>query len=167
MNLGPELNDKWLTWASEAVLPPSGPSAVRTAQSRHLPNHHDGPPAPRGAEGSLRKRSRFPQRGAQSGDHALVARDKACLRPLRRRCPAERAARGYAQRIATRSTNPFGKAAQERQRILADMEAVEPLLRATSTVEIVTTIPVTKVVDAPESLARRADGGSGGRSTRP
>ena len=71
------------------------------------------------------------------------------------------------QRIATRSTNPFGKAAQERQRILADAEAVEPLLRATSTVEIVTTIPVTKVVDALESVAHRADGGSGGRSTPP
>jgi hypothetical protein len=70
------------------------------------------------------------------------------------------------QRIATRLTNPFGKAAQERQRILADMEAAEPHLRATSTVEIVTTIPVTKVVDALESVARRADGGSAGRSTR-
>lgn len=71
------------------------------------------------------------------------------------------------KRIATRSTNPFGKTAQERQRILADFEAVEPLLRTTSTVEIVTTIPVTKVVDALESVARRADGGSAGRSTRP
>jgi hypothetical protein len=48
------------------------------------------------------------------------------------------------QRIATRSTNPFGNAAHERQRILTDLDAVEPLLRATSTVEIVTTIPVTK-----------------------
>jgi adenylate kinase family enzyme len=61
------------------------------------------------------------------------------------------------QRIATRSTNPFGKGAHEQQRILADLEVVEPLLRATSTVEIVTTIPVTEVVDALESLARRAD----------
>jgi hypothetical protein len=69
-------------------------------------------------------------------------------------------------RIATRLTSPFGKAAQERQRILADMEAVEPHLRATSTVEIVTTIPATKVVDALESVAGRADGGSAGRSTR-
>jgi dephospho-CoA kinase len=45
------------------------------------------------------------------------------------------------QRIATRSTNPFGKRAREQQRILADLEAVEPLLRVISTVEIVTTIP--------------------------
>ena len=64
------------------------------------------------------------------------------------------------QRIATRSTNPFGKADHEQQRILADLDAVEPLLRATSTVEIVTTIPVTKVVDTLESVARRADGRS-------
>jgi dephospho-CoA kinase len=71
------------------------------------------------------------------------------------------------QRIATRSTNAFGKGPRERQRILADLEAVEPLLRATSTVEIVTTIPVTEVVDAIESVARRADGRSAIRFTRP
>ncbi len=71
------------------------------------------------------------------------------------------------QRIARRSTNSFGKSAHERLRILADLEAVEPLLRASSTAEIVTTIPVVKVVDALESIARRADAGSAGRSTRP
>ncbi len=71
------------------------------------------------------------------------------------------------QRIAIRSTNSFGKSAHERQRILVDLEAVEPLLRASSTAEIVTTIPVTKVVDAIESVARRADGGSAARSIRP
>jgi adenylate kinase family enzyme len=70
------------------------------------------------------------------------------------------------QRIATRSTNRFGKGAHERRRILADLEAVEPLLRATSTVEIVTTIPAPKVVDELESVARRADDGSSG-SFRP
>jgi dephospho-CoA kinase len=71
------------------------------------------------------------------------------------------------QRIASRSTKPFGKTAQERQRVLADLEIVEPLLRTTSTVEIVTTISVAKVVDALESVARRADGRSAGRSIRP
>jgi dephospho-CoA kinase len=71
------------------------------------------------------------------------------------------------QRIATRSTNPFGKRAHEQQRILADLEAVEPLLRATSTVEIVTTIRVTEVVDALESVARRADGRSAIRFAHP
>jgi hypothetical protein len=71
------------------------------------------------------------------------------------------------QRIATRSTNPFGKRAHEQQRILADLEAVEPLLRATSTVEIATTIPVTEVVDALESIARRADDGTAGHFIHP
>ena len=45
------------------------------------------------------------------------------------------------QRIATRSTNPSGKSPHEQQRILADLETVEPLLRATLTAEIVTTTP--------------------------
>ena len=71
------------------------------------------------------------------------------------------------QRIATRSTNHFGKRAHEQQRILADLEAVEPVLRATSTVEIVTTIPVTDVVDAVESIAGRADGRSATRFNVP
>jgi AAA domain len=71
------------------------------------------------------------------------------------------------QRIATRSTNHFGKGAHEQQRILGDLDAVEPLLRATSTVEIVTTIPVTEVVDALESVARRADGRSAIRFGHP
>ena len=60
------------------------------------------------------------------------------------------------QRIAIRLTNPFGKTAEERRRILADLEAVEPLLRATPTTEIVTTIPVTEVADVLETVAREA-----------
>jgi dephospho-CoA kinase len=71
------------------------------------------------------------------------------------------------QRIASRSTNPYGKRAHEQQRILSDLKAVEPLLRATSTVEIVTTIPVTEVVDALESIARRGDEGAARRFTHP
>jgi dephospho-CoA kinase len=71
------------------------------------------------------------------------------------------------QRSATRSTNHFGKRAHEQQRILADLEAVEPLLRATSTVEIVTTIPVADVVEAVESIAGRADGRSATRFNMP
>ena len=68
------------------------------------------------------------------------------------------------QRIASRSTNPFGKEAREQQRILADLETVEPLLRATSTAEIVTTIPMTEVVDKLESVARRASEQRSGRT---
>lgn len=60
------------------------------------------------------------------------------------------------QRIATRVTNPFGKSAVERRRIIDDLETVEPLLRATATVEINTTIPITEVVDKLDALARLA-----------
>jgi hypothetical protein len=35
------------------------------------------------------------------------------------------------ERLATRVTNPFGKDAAERERILEDLHNVEPLLRAT------------------------------------
>jgi len=70
------------------------------------------------------------------------------------------------QRIAFRSTKSFGKDAREQRRILTDLETVEPLLRATSTAEIVTTIPIAEVVDTLESVARRADRSDVG-STRP
>jgi dephospho-CoA kinase len=39
-------------------------------------------------------------------------------------------------RVATRTTNAFGKTASERARILADQREVEPLLRASADVEI-------------------------------
>jgi hypothetical protein len=51
-------------------------------------------------------------------------------------------------RIATRTTNDFGKASGERARILADLESTEPLLRATCTHEIDATRPVDDVVEA-------------------
>jgi dephospho-CoA kinase len=51
-------------------------------------------------------------------------------------------------RIATRTTNDFGKAPGERARILADLELTEPRLRATCTHEIDATRPVDDVVEA-------------------
>jgi shikimate kinase len=56
-------------------------------------------------------------------------------------------------RIATRTSNPFGKDAAERERILSDLAEVEPLLRASSTVEIRTDRPLGEVVDAVEAAA--------------
>ena len=50
-------------------------------------------------------------------------------------------------RIATRTNNPFGRTAAERARIIADTEAIEPLLRAHATVEIDTRAPLNEVVD--------------------
>jgi dephospho-CoA kinase len=57
------------------------------------------------------------------------------------------------ERIDSRTTNPFGKSAEERERILADVADVEPLLRATCTVELDATQPVEAVVARLAALA--------------
>jgi dephospho-CoA kinase len=57
------------------------------------------------------------------------------------------------ERIDSRTTNPFGKSAEERERILADDADVEPLLRATCTVELDATQPVEAVVARLAALA--------------
>jgi dephospho-CoA kinase len=51
------------------------------------------------------------------------------------------------ERIATRDTNPFGKTAEQRDRIVADTTQIEPLLRSSATVEIDTHKPLAEVVD--------------------
>ena len=56
-------------------------------------------------------------------------------------------------RVAARDTNPFGKTAAERARIVADTAEVEPLLRASATVEIDTRLSVTEVADRLAALA--------------
>ena len=50
------------------------------------------------------------------------------------------------ERLAERTTNPFGKAADERRRVLDDTATVEPLLRAVADHEVVTTAPLDEVV---------------------
>src|SRR3954453_5962149 len=50
------------------------------------------------------------------------------------------------RRIDSRTTNTFGKSAEERQRIAGDIARVEPLLRATATHEIDATQPVPAIV---------------------
>ena len=52
------------------------------------------------------------------------------------------------QRLATRTTNTFGKSAQEHRRILADLQDIEPRLQAIADCEIDTTIPLSQVVRA-------------------
>lgn len=60
------------------------------------------------------------------------------------------------QRLATRTTNDFGKTAAERDKILADLRDVEPMLRAGSDMEIDTgTMPVDAVVSQLIELASR------------
>lgn len=58
------------------------------------------------------------------------------------------------ERLATRTTNPFGKDPAERDRILSDIASVEPLLRRTATTQISTDAPLQDIVDAVEALAR-------------
>lgn len=55
-------------------------------------------------------------------------------------------------RIAARAGNPYGKDPGERALILAHLADVEPLLRATATIEIDTTAPLSEVVRRLEGL---------------
>jgi adenylate kinase family enzyme len=59
-------------------------------------------------------------------------------------------------RIATRTTNDFGKTGDELARILADLHAIEPLLRSGATAEIDTRAPVAEVADRLEAIADAA-----------
>ena len=52
------------------------------------------------------------------------------------------------ERLGTRTTNDYGKGPGERDRILADLESVEPRLRATCTHEIDASRPLEDVVEA-------------------
>ena len=51
-----------------------------------------------------------------------------------------------AERLASRTTNSFGRAPGELARVLDDLQAVEPLLRKAATHEIRTTMPLGDVV---------------------
>ena len=57
------------------------------------------------------------------------------------------------ERIESRTTNDYGKSPVERERILSDLAAVEPLLRATCTHELDANRPVEDVVDALVAIA--------------
>jgi len=52
------------------------------------------------------------------------------------------------ERLRARTGNSFGRSPAELAAVLADLAEVEPLLRASATLEIVTTIPVADVADA-------------------
>ncbi|MEV4626751.1 AAA family ATPase [Micromonospora sp. NPDC049523] len=56
-------------------------------------------------------------------------------------------------RIASRTNNPYGKRPDERAAILEHVAVVEPLLRATATVEIDARAPLESVVEQVEDLA--------------
>ena len=60
-------------------------------------------------------------------------------------------------RIAGRTTNDYGKSADERDLILEHLAEVEPLLRATCTHELDASRPLAEVVDELARIASRAD----------
>jgi dephospho-CoA kinase len=49
-------------------------------------------------------------------------------------------------RLAARTGNPYGKAPEELNRVLADLHSVEPLLRRVADHEVQTTMPLDEVV---------------------
>jgi dephospho-CoA kinase len=51
-----------------------------------------------------------------------------------------------AERLATRTDNPYGKTPEEFRRFLDDVETVEPLLRRVASHEVPTTVPLDEVV---------------------
>jgi dephospho-CoA kinase len=51
-----------------------------------------------------------------------------------------------AERLASRTTNSFGKAPGELDRVLDDLQTVEPLLREAATHEVRTTMPLGDVI---------------------
>lgn len=51
------------------------------------------------------------------------------------------------QRLATRTTNAYGRTEAERAQVLADLDEVEPLLRRSADLELDTTEPVAAVAD--------------------
>jgi len=53
-----------------------------------------------------------------------------------------------AERLASRTANPYGKTPGELQRVFDDLRAVEPLLRKAADYEIRTTMPLGDVVTA-------------------
>ncbi|MFE1150179.1 AAA family ATPase [Streptomyces albidoflavus] len=57
------------------------------------------------------------------------------------------------ERIAARTTNPYGKTSEDRERVIADTAEVLPLLRSSATVEIDTRSPVEDVVERLALLA--------------
>ena len=52
------------------------------------------------------------------------------------------------ERLAARTTNPYGKSPEELDRIRSDLAAVEPLLRRVADHEVRTTMPLNEVVTA-------------------
>jgi shikimate kinase len=60
------------------------------------------------------------------------------------------------QRLGTRTSNGYGKDSAELAETLEYVETVEPLLRGSATLEVVTTVPVSQVADVVLAHVRRS-----------
>jgi hypothetical protein len=72
------------------------------------------------------------------------------------------------ERIASRTTSDFGKTPVEREKILRDVAAIEPLLRRRATVEVDARAPLAAAVEAVLAVAESPAGAVGaGRTQKP
>ena len=62
--------------------------------------------------------------------------------------------RVLAERLATRTTNPYGKHPDELARVLRHVHTVEPLLRRAASLEVDTSAPLDQVIEAILGLVR-------------
>jgi hypothetical protein len=58
------------------------------------------------------------------------------------------------ERLATRTSNPYGKHPDELARVLRHMQTVEPELRAVASVELDTSGPIDQVIETILGLVR-------------
>jgi shikimate kinase len=61
-----------------------------------------------------------------------------------------------AERLATRTTNPYGKHPRELARVLQHVQTVEPLLRRSASLEVDTSAPLEQVIDTILGLVARS-----------
>jgi dephospho-CoA kinase len=63
------------------------------------------------------------------------------------------------ERLATRTTNPYGKQPDELALVLHDKQTVEPMLRSVASLEVDTSVSLARVVETVVGLARAGAGG--------
>jgi hypothetical protein len=77
-----------------------------------------------------------------AGTPDRIPRTRTLLAACWTRAPLET----LAERLATRTSNSFGKAPEQLRRVLDDLETVEPRLRQVADYEVRTTVPLNEVV---------------------
>lgn len=101
------------------------------------------------------------QRAGETVFFAGCSEEQATL-PFDRRVLLTAPADVLVERLATRTTNPYGRSDAERAQVLADLEEVEPLLARSADAIVASTDPPARVADA--VLAAISPGGRPPRS---